>query len=219
MKRLAIAVAVVLLIIVAALLLAFFNYGQVSKPASVPDIHYSVEMGHPLLLDSEEDCQQNPEACFSWDGSLSVTLVSCELYSDMEAAGIDAENSFYRTIDSLPGSGWVYLQCELRVDNIGATSRGDDGMFDASTFGLFVEGGSNEFYDSSLKRPVDYFDGCPESSDEKKKLFFELPKGEGKNFHIGFFVQESDLPKPMYICAGLWSGATKYRLYIPDDLG
>ena len=219
MKRLAIAVAASLFIVAAVLLLTFLNRGQMGKPASASDIHYSVEMGHPLLLDSEEDCQQNPEAYFVWDGSLSVTLVSCELYSDMAAAGIDAKNSFYREIDSLPGTGWVYLQCELKVDNIGATPRADDGLFDVSTFGLFIEGGSNEYYDSSLKRPVDYFDGCPESSDEKKKLLFELPKGEGKTFHIGFFVQESDLSKPMYICAGLWSGATKYRLYIPDGLG
>ena len=80
-----------------------------------------------------------------------------------------------------------------------------------------VEGGSNDFWDPTQPRPVEYFDGYIENATERDHYRFKLPVGEERLLTIGFWVEGCDCSKPMYICAGLWDGATKYRFYLPTQ--
>lgn len=79
------------------------------------NINYSVDLGQALLLDSTEDLQQKPQACFPWDGTLAVTLVECDVYENMQEAGIDSANLFYRDNGPASGSKWKYIQCSLKI--------------------------------------------------------------------------------------------------------
>ncbi len=178
-------------------------------------INYSVNPGQSLVLDSNEALQQKPEAYLPWDGTLVVTLIDCDVYENMQEAGIDSSSPFYRDDGPAPNSKWKYVQCSLEIENVDAVPEGDDGLFGIDSFGLFVEGGSNGFWDPSQPRPVEYFDGYVENAAEKDHYRFELPAGEERLLTIGFWVEECDCSKPMYVCAGLWDGAMKYRFYLP----
>lgn len=139
------------------------------------------------------------------------------VYEDMQEAGIDSSSPFYRDNGPASGSKWKYIQCSLKIENIDATPEGEDGLFGIDVFRLMVEGGSNDFWDPTQPRPVEYFDGYIENATEKDHYRFKLPVGEERLLTIGFWVEECDCSKPMYICAGLWDGATKYRFYLPTQ--
>lgn len=218
MKRLAIAfigfVCIVVGLVAIAALMTTTKAAQ--RNTELPStINYSVDPGQTLLLDSTEDLQQKPQAFFPWDGSLAVTLVECDVYENMQEAGIDSSSPFYRDDGPAPNSKWKYVQCSLEIENVDAVPEGDDGLFGIDSFGLFVEGGSSGFWDPSQPRPVEYFDGYIENATEKDGYRFKLPVGEERLLTIGFWVEECDCSKPMYVCAGLWDGAMKYRFYLP----
>ena len=220
MKRLAIAFVGVVCINLGLALIVVPMLATKTLPRNTDlssTINYSVDPGQTLLLDSADDLQQKPQAYFPWNGSLAVTLVGCDVYENMQEAGIDSSSPSYRDNGPASGSKWKYIQCSLKIENIDATPEGEDGLFGIDTFGLFVEGGSNDFWDSTQRRPVEYFDGYIENATEKDQYRFKLSVGEERLLTIGFWVEECDCSKPMYICAGLWDGATKYRFYLPTQ--
>lgn len=220
MKRLAIAFLGFVCIVVVLVAIAALMTTTKAAPRNTElpsNINYSVDPGQTLLLDSTEDLQQKPQAFFPWDGSLAVTLVECDVYENMQEAGIDSSNRFYRDNGPASGSKWKYIQCSLEIENVDAVPEGDDGLFGIDSFGLFVEGGSSGFWDPTQPRPVEYFDGYIENATERDHYRFKLPVGEERLLTIGFWVEGCDCSKPMYICAGLWDGATKYRFYLPTQ--
>ena len=220
MKRLAIAFLGFVCIVVVLVAIAALMTTTKAAPRNTElpsNINYSVDPGQTLLLDSTEDLQQKPQAFFPWDGSLAVTLVECDVYENMQEAGIDSSNRFYRDNGPASGSKWKYIQCSLKIENIDATPEGEDGLFGIDVFHLMVAGGSSDFWDSTQPRQVEYFDGYIENATEKDCYRFKLPVGEERLLTIGFWVEECDCSKPMYICAGLWDGATKYRFYLPTQ--
>lgn len=220
MKRLAIAFLGFVCIVVVLVAIAALMTTTKAAPRNTElpsNINYSVDPGQTLLLDSTEDLQQKPEAYLPWDGTLVVTLIDCDVYENMQEAGIDSSSPFYRDDGPAPNSKWKYVQCSLEIENVDAVPEGDDGLFGIDSFGLFVEGGSSDFWDSTQPRPVEYFDGYIENATERDHYRFKLPVGEERLLTIGFWVEGCDCSKPMYICAGLWDGATKYRFYLPTQ--
>lgn len=218
MKRLAIAFAGIACVVIGFSLImvsaATMNTASNNSNHS-SSINYSINLGQSLVLDSNEALQQKPEAYFPWNGTLVVTLVDCGEYENMQEAGIDSSSPFYRDGGPAPSSKWKYVQCSLKVENVDAVPEGDDGLFGIDAFGLFVEDSSSDFWDPTQSRPIEYFDGYVENATEKDHYRYELPIGEERLLTIGFWVEECDRSKPMYICAGLWDGATKYRFYLP----
>ena len=91
-------------------------------------INYSVNPGQSLVLDSNEAFQQKPEAYLPWDGTLVVTLIDCDVYENMQEAGIDSSSPFYRDDGPAPNSKWKYVQCSLEIENVDAVPEGDDGL-------------------------------------------------------------------------------------------
>ena len=191
MKRLAIAFLGFVCIVVVLVAIAALMTTTKAAPRNTElpsNINYSVDPGQTLLLDSTEDLQQKPQAFFPWDGSLAVTLVECDVYENMQEAGIDSSNRFYRDNGPASGSKWKYIQCSLEIENVDAVPEGDDGLFGIDSFGLFVEGGSSGFWDPSQPRQVEYFDGYIENATEKDGYRFKLPVGEERLLTIGFWV-------------------------------
>ena len=71
-----------------------------------------------------------------------MTLIDCDVYENMQEAGIDSSSPFYRDDGPAPNSKWKYVQCSLEIENVDAVPEGDDGLFGIDSFGLFVEGGT-----------------------------------------------------------------------------
>ena len=177
MKRLAIAFLGFVCIVVVLVAIAALMTTTKAAPRNTElpsNINYSVDPGQTLLLDSTEDLQQKPQAFFPWDGSLAVTLVECDVYENMQEAGIDSSNRFYRDNGPASGSKWKYIQCSLKIENIDATPEGEDGLFGIDVFHLMVEGGSSDFWDSTQPRPVEYFDGYIENANREGRLSLQV---------------------------------------------
>jgi len=95
--------------------------------------------------------------------------------------------------------------------------------FNISSFRLFAEGGSTEFFPPDAARVIGYFDGTIPDANPKQGYLFSLARGEKGQYRVRFLVQEEDIHKPCAICVDVNPeppSSTKHQILfrVPSDM-
>ncbi len=168
-------------------------------------IKESFSMNETIRLDTQVDesatmpySSISASAGLPWEGVVDVTIKRAELYSSVDSAGL--ADSVY-----LPQpEGTNFLLLEVEVANIDA-----EGEYERKTTGEKV------FDITFLKVPpygdIPYFDGTLEDATPHEVYCFELPRGESRLLHVGFFVPDDGGPHTAFL------GATE-KYSVPLDV-
>ena len=145
-------------------------------------------MNETIRLDTQVDesatmpySSISASAGLTWEGVVDVAIKRAGLYSSVDSAGL-------ADLVYLPQpEGTNFLLLEVEVANIDA-----EGEYERKTTGEKV------FDITFLKVPpygdIPYFDGTLEDATPHEVYCFELPKGESRLLHVGFFVPDDGGP-------------------------
>lgn len=181
------------------------SYKAEQRELFYDSVKESFSMNETIRLDSRVDeldvmpySSVSASAGLAWEGVVDVTIKRAGLYSSVDSAGL--ADSVY-----LPQpEGTNFLLLEVEVANIDA-----EGEYERKTTGEKV------FDITFLKVPpygdIPYFDGTLEDATPHEVYCFELPKGESRLLHVGFFVPDDGGPHTAFL------GATE-KYSVPLDV-
>lgn len=165
----------------------------------------SFSMNETIRLDSQVDesdvmpySNVSASAGLPWKGAVDVTIERAELYPSVDSAGLADLVSLSQPEET------NFLLLEVEVVNIDA-----EGNYERETTG------ENVFDITFVRVPpcgdIPYFDGALEDATPHEVYCFELPKGESRLLHVGFFVPNGGGPYTAFLGA-----ADKYS--VPLDV-
>lgn len=196
LSRKEIAVAVIITVVVGVSYCAYSlieSYKAEQRELFRDSVKESFSMNETVRLDSQVDESDvmpysgvSASAGLSWEGVVDVTIKRAELYSSAGSAGLADSVSL-----SQP-EGMSFLLLEVEVANIDA-----EGEYKREATGEKV------FNITFLKVPpcgdTPYFDGTLEDATPHEVYCFDLPKGESRLLHVGFFVPDDDRPYTAFL--------------------
>lgn len=164
------------------------SYKAEQRELFYDSVKESFSMNETIRLDTQVDesatmpySNISASAGLAWEGVVDVTIKRAELYSSVDSAGL-------ADLVYLPQpEGTNFLLLEVEVANIDA-----EGEYERKTTGEKVF--DITFLKVSPYGDIPYFDGTLEDATPHEVYCFELPKGESRLLHVGFFVPDDGGP-------------------------
>lgn len=164
------------------------------------------EPGETMVLDSaadeaEREGQEHAYgAGFSWHGTLEATVLDATLYPSYREAGIDEGSLILPPMGDAVG----YLECNIRIRNVDATSTYEAGRPDRFLFFIF------------LGADMAYFSGTPAGADATSAYAFDLAQGQEAVYKVGYHVYGSESVDRLKVGA---TGKYTARIDVVDKTG